>query len=339
MADFLRSRRLRHSAGIRLGGTLFLLLVWLLLQHPSTGFAAEIAILTSADLPQYREAVDEFKAASPRGSAFTEYRLEGDLSQGRDAGRAIRASRAQLVFAVGLKAAVAAKLEVLDTPVVFGMVLNPAESGLPASNMIGISTRFPAARQLSTWRTLYPSAKTIGLLHDPQQSALFVGSAQAAAREAGLTLRLSPVSRPEAMPAAYRALLAQVDAVWLIRDPIVASEEAVRFVIEEALQHRVPVFTYSPDIAQMGALASLAVAPGEMGRQAAELGRALLAGDSVAGGRIVDPEHGQVTINLHAADHLGLSLSREAVQLATTLIGSPSGFAGQPGKAAASPSP
>jgi putative ABC transport system substrate-binding protein len=297
---------------------------------PLPGFAAEIAILVSADLPQYRETVDRFKATSSPGNTFTEYRLDGDLSLGREAGRAIRASRTQLVFAVGLKAAVAAKLEIPDTPVVFGLVLNPSEHGLPAPNMIGISSRIPPALQFNAWRKVHPSARAIGLLYDPQQSGGFVATAHTAAREAHLTLVLSPVSRSEEIPTAYRALLAKVDAVWLIRDPSLVSEEAARFFVEEALQRRVPVFTYSPDIAQMGALVSIAVTPADIGRQAAEIGRAWLAGERIKLGRIVDPEDVQVTLNLHTAEYLGLPISPEALRLATTLIGSPSGFARQP---------
>lgn len=301
--------------------------------------AAEIAILLSSDLPQYRQAADGFRAAGPRGSRFTEYQLHGDLSLGRQAGRAVRASRTDVVFAVGLKAAVAAKLEILDTPVIYGFVLNPTEHGLPATNMIGISSRIPAAVQLATWRKLHPSSKTIGLLYDPQQSSAFVASAQSAARAAGLTLVLSAVSRSDEVPPAYRALLQKVDAVWLIRDPALVTEEAVRFFVEEALRHHVPLFTYSPDIAHMGALASMSVSPADVGRQAAEIGRAILAGEPLTLGRTADPQDMQMTLNLHTANYLGLSVPKEALRLATTLIGSSSGVAQEPDIPSESPQP
>lgn len=301
--------------------------------------AGEIAILLSSDLPQYRQAADSFRATSPRGSRFTEYQLNGSLSLGREAGRAVRASRTDVVFAVGLKAAVAAKLEILDTPVIYVFVLNPTEHGLPAPNMIGISTRIPPALQLGTWRKLHPSGKTIGLLYDPQQSSAFVASAQSAARDAGLTLVLSAVSRSDEVPPAYRALLQKIDALWLIRDPTLVTEEAVRFFVEEALRHHVPVFTYSPDIAHIGALASMSVSPADLGRQAAEIGRAILAGEPLTLGRTADPEDTLITLNLHTANYLGLSVSKEALRLATTLIGSSSGIAQEADIPSESPNP
>ena len=87
--------------------------------------AAEIAILKSADLPYYEQAVVGFKAGIPATTSVKEYNLNGQLTEGRQIAKSLRASPPDLIFAVGLKAAIAAKLEIFDQPVVFCMVLNP----------------------------------------------------------------------------------------------------------------------------------------------------------------------------------------------------------------------
>ena len=100
--------------------------------------AVEIAILKSSNIKAYTDAVDGFKAAAPKGSTFGEYDLDGDLDRGRKLARKIRASDAALVLAVGLKAALAAKLEIVDTPIIYVMVLDPSKHDLTAPNMTGI---------------------------------------------------------------------------------------------------------------------------------------------------------------------------------------------------------
>ena len=72
--------------------------------------AAEIAILKSSTISAYDQAITGFKSTAPSGIIYSEYDLQGDLEQGRKLARKIRASDASLVVAVGLKAAVAAKL-------------------------------------------------------------------------------------------------------------------------------------------------------------------------------------------------------------------------------------
>ena len=56
----------------------------------------------------------------------TEYDLQGDVARGQKLARKVRASDAAVVVAVGLKAALVAKLEIVDVPVIFCMVLDPA---------------------------------------------------------------------------------------------------------------------------------------------------------------------------------------------------------------------
>src|SRR5918996_2489745 len=95
------------SAGLYCAG---LSLAWLSLQDPAV--ASEIAILKSADIAAYTQAVAGIRAdVSDTTTTITEYDMQGDVGRGRKLARKIRASEASLVIAVGLKAALVAKLE------------------------------------------------------------------------------------------------------------------------------------------------------------------------------------------------------------------------------------
>ena len=82
--------------------------------------AKEVAILKSADISAYSEAITAFKSALPQSFQVNpEYDLKGDMAKGQNLAKRIRTSNATVVLAVGLKAALVAKLEILDIPVIF----------------------------------------------------------------------------------------------------------------------------------------------------------------------------------------------------------------------------
>src|SRR5437879_9421198 len=89
------------------------------LLSPDPAGAAEIAILKSADLAAYNQAVAGFKASFPPATSFAEYDMQGDRARGSKLAQKIRATEPSLLLAVGSKAAQVAKQEIAETPVIF----------------------------------------------------------------------------------------------------------------------------------------------------------------------------------------------------------------------------
>src|SRR5438105_2786215 len=142
----------RTAKSDRLLGTWAVLgLVWLLglcILCVSECAAMDIAVLQSSDIAAYREAIAGLKATGPIGAIYTEYDAQGDLELGKKLARKLRASNVSLVVAVGLKAALAAKVEIVDVPIVYMMILDPLKHQLTADNMTGTLLEVPADRQL-----------------------------------------------------------------------------------------------------------------------------------------------------------------------------------------------
>jgi len=133
--------------------------------------AAEIAILKSSSISAYDQAITGFKSTAPSGMIYSEYDVQGDLDQGRKLARKIRASEASLVVAVGLKAALAAKLEIVDIPIVYMMILDPSKHNLTAPNMTGTLLEIPAERQFKILRAFLPDLRRMGLLSNSGNQA------------------------------------------------------------------------------------------------------------------------------------------------------------------------
>ena len=294
------------------------MLVWLLF-GTSFASATEIIILKSSDIAAYNQAINGFKAALPSGTILSEFDLQGDLEKGRKLARKIRASDPALVFAVGLKAAKAAQLEIVDIPVVYSMVLDPAKYGLTTPNMTGILLEVPVERQLAMIRTLLPNLKHIGTLYDPTKTTSLIDEARRLLKPNGMELIPLQINNERDVPGGLRALLPSVDALWLVPDSTVLNDESLRFILNTALEERVPVIGFSREFARSGALLCLSVNYGDIGRQAGQLSRKLLDGQLSLPMKPWHPERIETSLNLKTAKFLGIEISRELEQKADEL--------------------
>jgi putative tryptophan/tyrosine transport system substrate-binding protein len=301
-------------------GPLMLRLLLVLLSFTTiwnTVEAADIAIVKSADLPYYDHAILGFKASLPPMTNVKEYNLNGQLTRGREIGKALRASAPDLVLAVGLKAALSAKLEIFDTPVVFCMVLNPGAYDLPTANMTGIAVRAPPEAQLAALRSLMPDRQRIGVLYGGDQTGDFIQEAHNAAREQSMNLLSVSVLRQEDVSHALRELLPKIDVLWLIQDQVVVSESAIPLFLESSRKARVPIFTFSSTLVQQGAVGALVLDPWAMGRQTARVSLMRLKDAGALAGVMVAPEHTQWALNVKSAQDLHITLSPQLVRLAS----------------------
>jgi putative tryptophan/tyrosine transport system substrate-binding protein len=268
----------------------------------------EIAILNSSDIAAYQEAIAGFKATGPSGAIYTQYDLQGDVELGHKLARKIRASDASLVLAVGLKAAQAAKREIVATPIVYMMILDPLKHELNGPNMTGTMLEVTTDRQLKLIRTFLPSVRRVGVLYDPSNSASKVKDAEQQATSVGVTLRGFPVESEKDVPSQLRTLLSETDALWLIPDPTVLTNESIHFLIQSALAQHIPVVGFSPEFIRLGGLLSFSISYGEVGRATGLLAKRILNGDRAYLPRPVPIERLKISVNLKTARFLGLTL-------------------------------
>jgi putative tryptophan/tyrosine transport system substrate-binding protein len=267
----------------------------------------EIAILNSSDIAAYQEAIAGFKATGPSGAIYTQYDVQGDLEVGKIMARKIRASDASLVLAVGLKAALAAKVEIVDTPIVYMMILEPLKHQLNAPNMTGTLLEVTADRQLKLVRMFLPSVHRLGVLYDPKKSASKVKEAAQQAAAAGMTLQAYPVDSEKDVPSQLRSLLADSEALWLLTDSTVLTNDSVHFLIQTAMAQHIPVIGFSPEFIRLGGLLGISVNYGEVGRETGLLAKRIMDGGRVNPLRPVPIERLKITVNLKTARFLGLS--------------------------------
>jgi putative ABC transport system substrate-binding protein len=277
----------------------------------NSAYAEEVAILKSAEIGAYSEAIEAFKSALPSSFQVTlEYDLQGDMAKGRKLARRIRASDANIVLAVGLKAALAAKLEILNIPVIMCLVLDPEKYGLPTSNMVGLSLNIRFERHLKPLQTLAPQVSRIGVLFDPQKTKGLHDQLKQDAKALGITIVSKKVHGEQEVSKAFKAIESTIDALWLLPDSTVLTENTLDFLISATLEANIPVVAFSAGLVQSGAVVGVYMNYADIGRQAARLSTRLLSETPPAIlGTIVPPDHLQQAINRKSGTYLGLPLT------------------------------
>jgi len=300
----------RYAAvGTPLAAGVFLL--WLAL--PSVAFALDIVVLKSSDIAAYNQAVAGFRAEMGEAASLTEYDLVGDVARGKKMARKLRGSDAGLVVAVGLKAALVAKVELPDLPIIYCMVLDPEKHDLRGPNLSGISLRVPMERQFSTMRSLLPKLKSVGVLYDPDKTGPLIEEARRLAGRSGIELVDRQVRSEKDLPGALRSLTGKIEALWLVPDSTVLTEESIRFVLGTSLDHNIPVIGFSSEFVRNGALAGLSISPEDIGRQVGVLTKRTMNGSNSSLPATVPPDRIRLAVNLKTAKYLGLALSPELI--------------------------
>ena len=135
----------------------------------------------------------------------------------------------------------------MDVPVVYMMVLDPQKHNLNAPNMTGTLLEIPIERQMKLIRTFLPARHRLGTLYDPRKNGPKVKEAEQNGNQS-LDIQAFPVESEKEVPQQLRALLTSSDALWLMPDSTVLTNESIGFILETSLSRGVPVIGFSPEL-------------------------------------------------------------------------------------------
>ena len=284
-------------------------------------WAERIALLLSDAVPSYSQAMEGIQATQSPSTTIVQYVVSEPMSDARRIGQRVRVSRPDLVIAIGLRAAVVAKLEIPDIPTVFCLVLFPEQSDLPASNMVGISMHPSVDYQLTSIRSMVPKARRIGILHSPGTREPFLTAARLWAQQHHLELVSATVSQPQEVAHALKQLKA-IDTLWVLPDPAVVTNQSVEFLVSYSFESHTPLFAFSPALVQHGAIGATYLDARDVGQQAGRLAAQMLRREADPRlGTLVPAEQPRLAVNVRVAAHFGLTLSPSTLQAASARFG------------------
>jgi len=288
----------------------------------SPAAAARVAVLMSAKVDEYEDAVRGFKGAFPH-QIVALYDMDTDLDRGRKQLADIESKvKPDLIFAVGIWALQVVVSRPSPVPVVYAMVLNPPSIiGVDTKNITGASINVPVEQPIWLLKQLQPQVKRIGVIFNRAKTGYLVTRAQAVARNEGLELITREISSAKDAIGALESFQDGIDALWIVPDETVLSQTMVQQMLLFSYRRKIPLIGLSDRHAQMGALFALSFASSEdIGRQAGEIAQAILGGRAAADVPYTTARKLYLTVNLKAAHKLGLEIPQAILARATNVI-------------------
>jgi putative ABC transport system substrate-binding protein len=297
------------------------LMIWSTTGLAAPAFGANVAVIMSSKVDDYKEALQGFKEIG-RHRIAAEYDMGGDPEKGPPIVAEIEKKiKPDLIFAVGIWALQAVLSQSTDIPVVYAMVLNPPSVVGDGRNITGASMNVQVEEAFRLFKQMGPHVKRVGVIFSRARTGYLVKRAESLARQEGVQLVAREVTSPKEIKAALESLQDEIDALWILPDETTLAQPVVQQMLLVAYRKKIPVLGLTERHAQMGALFALSFASSEdIGRQAGELAQSILAGTRAAEIPYTTPRKLNLTVNLKTAGKLGIEVPKTILGRAATVI-------------------
>ncbi|MBI3594863.1 MAG: hypothetical protein HY200_07880, partial [Nitrospirae bacterium] len=175
----------------------------------------------------------------------------------------------------------------------------------------------PPTEQFKILKRTLPALRRIGIIFDPNISSELVAKAVDEAQNLGLSIKTLEIHSRNEVPNAIRQMRGQVDAVWMVPDSTVYSEESLPFIFTYTMDEKIPFMAFSESFVDAGALLSLSPDYKEVGRQGS------LKVDDVLTGKSQNPGHlfkYRLVLNVKTAKKLNIEIPRSILNDASRVI-------------------
>ena len=213
-------------------------------------------------------------------------------------------------------------------PIVFAIANDPVESGLvtslvrPGGNVTGLSLQATdlAGKRLEFLRNIAPGLRRLAIMFNVDYPGPLLESRAVQVTARGLGLEVVPleIRRAEDIVPALDSIKSQVNALYLVADPLVAANRTR--IITLALSARLPTMFNSRDHVKAGGLISYGPKFLDLFTRAAELVDKILKGTKPADIPVEQPTKFDLVINLTTAKALGLTIPESILSRADEVI-------------------
>ncbi|MBV6519172.1 MAG: hypothetical protein DCC43_07005 [Candidatus Brocadia sp.] len=224
----------------------------------------------------------------------------------------LKEEKADLIFAVGNKAADAVMDNVTDTPIVVSMILKNKKL-MNTRNAMGVILEFPVETEFSFLRRIVPEVRRIGVIYNPKENEEKIVIAEGVAKKMGLILYAREVNNPKDLPNALKNIAKNSDVLWGIPDSMVFNAQTAKQILLFSFRNNIPFCGLSPSWVEAGALYSLGWDYTDIGMQGGEITWKMLQGNEPKSAPIVSPRTARYFLNLRTARHMKIKISEEII--------------------------
>ena len=297
---------------------------------PTIGFlGAEAASTNQHFFDAFRHGMREHGYLDGRNIAFVERWAEGRSERFPELVGELLSLGVNVIVAVSVPAAVAAKHGTATIPIVF-IASDPLGTGLvaglarPGGNLTGFSL-FLGDEFSSKWLELLkktvPSVSRVAVLWNPTNpaSSHYMTVLQGAAENLGVVLELQAVNAPDQFERAFATIVAaRAQALVVVVDPL-----TVRYrgrIVELAATNQLPAMYGFREFVDAGGLISYGVNVPYLCQRAAVYVDKIIKGATPAELPVEQPTRFELVINLKTAKALGIEVPPMLLALANEVI-------------------
>lgn len=277
-----------------------------------------LLINSDATVEKYEQAGNEFKKALPH--PVIEMRLEAKKWKIADIEELIYDEEPELVYCLGTKAYLIADKYAAGTDRVFSSIINWMR--LPRTERtFGVSNELHPGMQIMLFRHIFPDVKKIGVLYSKEYNSQWFEKTRKEAKDMGVEIMGQPVSdKKNLVETALKELLPEIDALWLISDPVIMSDnKKLMDMLKVCDQKKIPVFSYHETFAKYGATLIVSVDNPTIGRQAAGIALEALAGEKMDE-KVQHPAGSHISLNLNKVKSYGMKYNEDALASVNRII-------------------
>ncbi len=288
--------------------------------------AREVAVLYPEIREPYRAVFLEIlKGIRDAGVNTVAYALPKDASAAQ-ASEWLNRTGADVVIVLGNRGLRIAQGLPGERKIVVGAVLaNPTEA---LHGFSGIVLTPDPAVLFKRLKEIAPRVRHVVTVYSKQQSQWLIDLARQEARRAGISLDAYPAETLQEAAQRFREILrgpiSERDSIWLPQDGRTVDEQAVLpFILQEAWNRNVVVFSSNPAHVRRGALFSLFPDNEALGRSLAAQALRRIDGREKDPVRVTPLQDLLTAVNVRTAEHLGLDFSARELRRFDLIFPSP----------------
>jgi putative ABC transport system substrate-binding protein len=274
----------------------------------------KVFILVSEQISSFEVVKNSFMEEGKNDYQFLSLNLDGNYEGLDQLPGQLKKLKPDLILCIGSKSLESLAGKVTDIPILFAMVLDyqkfhPEKFG----NIAGVSLNIPPETVFYNFKSYFGEINNYGVLSSRDHMRSLKENKERLSN-ANINLTVNETNTPDDVPTKYESMKKYIQALWMIPDPKVISEESFLFLVDSTIADKKSFIVYSEQFVKAGALFSTSPNYSTIGSQLAIKSQQILEDRQKPSQVGISPIIGTfLTINKTTMKKLGMNIRMDGI--------------------------
>lgn len=274
----------------------------------------KVFILLSEQISSFEVVKNSFMEEGKNEYQFLSLNLDGNYEDIDQLPAKLRKLKPDLILCIGSKSLESVAGKITEIPVLFAMVLDYQKFHLEKyGNIAGVSLNIPPETVFYNFKNYFGEVNNYGVISSRDHLSNLRENKERL-QSANINLSISETNNAEDVPAKYNSLKKYIQALWMIPDPKVITEESFLFLVDSTISDKKSFIVYSEQFVKAGALFSTSPNYSTIGSQLAIKSQQILEDKQKPSEVGISPIIGTfLTVNKTTMKKLGLNIQMDGI--------------------------